>query len=157
MVHLLSWYSEAYANNQFRALQQFFRWLADEEDLPDPMARLRAPKVTEKLVPVFTSGELSALEKTCQGRSFVQRRDAAIIAVPIVTGIRAGELAGIRHDAGDPRRSDLGLWSREITVRGKGGRTRIVRIGHNAARALPGTSASGPVTPRRGGRSCGWA
>ena len=34
------------------------------------------PKVTEKLIPVFTSGELSALEKACAGRSFAQRRDA---------------------------------------------------------------------------------
>jgi integrase/recombinase XerD len=42
MVHLLTRYSDAYASNQFRALQQFFRWLADEEDLPDPMVRLRA-------------------------------------------------------------------------------------------------------------------
>ena len=51
------------------------------------------------------------------------------------TGIRAGELAGIRYDA-DPRRSDVDLWRREITVRGKGGRPRVVRIGHEAARAL---------------------
>ncbi len=28
------------------------------------------------------------------------------------------------------------LWRREITVRGKGGRPRVVRIGHEAARAL---------------------
>ena len=90
LVHLLTRYSDAYASNQFRALQQFFRWLAEEEQLPDPMTRLRAPKVTEKLVPVFTSEELSALEKTCQGRSFAQRRDAAIIAVLTATGIRAG-------------------------------------------------------------------
>jgi integrase/recombinase XerD len=76
------------------------------------------------------------LEKTCLGRSFVLRRDAAIIAFLTTTGIRAGELAGIRYYAGDPRRSDLDLWSREITVRGKGGRTRIVRIGHDTARAL---------------------
>ncbi len=69
LVHLLTRYSDAYASNQFRALQQFFRWLAEEEQLPDPMTRLRAPKVSEKLVPVFTSEELSALEKTCQGRS----------------------------------------------------------------------------------------
>ena len=129
-------YSDAYASNQFRALQQFFRWLAEEEQLPDPMTRLRAPKVSEKLVPVFTSEELSALEKTCQGRSFAQRRDAAIIAVLTATGIRAGELAAIRYDPHDPRRSDLDLWRREITVRGKGGRPRVVRIGHDAARAL---------------------
>ena len=136
LVHLLTRYSDAYASNQFRALQQFFRWLAEEEQLPDPMARLRAPTVSEKLVPVFTSEELSALEKTCQGRSFAQRRDAAIIAVLTATGIRAGELAGIRYDPRDPRRSDVDLWRREITVRGKGGRPRVVRIGHEAARAV---------------------
>jgi integrase/recombinase XerD len=90
LVHLLTRYSDAYASNQFRALQQFFRWLADEEQLPDPMARLRAPKVTEKLVPVFSSEELSALEKTCQGRTFAQRRDAAIIAVLTATGMFSG-------------------------------------------------------------------
>ena len=100
------------------------------------MTRLRAPKVSEKLVPVFTSEELSALEKSCQGRTFAQRRDAAIIAVLTATGIRAGELAGIRYDACDPRRSDVDLWRREITVRGKGGRARVVRIGHEAARAV---------------------
>jgi len=63
MVCLLDRYSDAYANNQFRALQQFFRWWAEEEELPDPMTRLRAPKVTMKLVPVFTSGELAGLNR----------------------------------------------------------------------------------------------
>jgi site-specific recombinase XerD len=136
LVHLLTRDSDAYASNQFRALQQFFRWLAEEEQLPDPMTRLRAPKVSEKLVPVFTSEELSALEKSCQGRTFAQRRDAAIIAVLTATGIRAGELAGIRYDACDPRRSDVDLWRRGITVRGKGGRARVVRIGHETARTV---------------------
>ncbi len=90
LVHLLTRSSDAYASNQFRALQQFFRWLAEEEQLPDRMTQLRAPKVAEKLVPVFTSEELSALEKTCQGRSFAQRRDAAIIAVLTATGPFSG-------------------------------------------------------------------
>ena len=109
LVHLLSRYSGAYASNQFRALPQFFRWLADEEELPDPMAGLRAPKVTEKLVPVFTSEDLSALAKVYKGRSFGQRGDAAIIAVLIATGIRAAELARIRYDPQDPRCSDVDL------------------------------------------------
>ena len=136
MVHLLTRYSDAYASNQFRRCSSSSRWLAEEEQLPDPMTRLRAPKVSDKLVPVFTSEELSALGKTCQGRSFAQRRDTAIIAVLNATGIRAGELAGIRYDPDDPRRSDVDLWRREITVCGKGGRSRVVRIGHEAARAL---------------------
>jgi site-specific recombinase XerD len=43
-------------------------------------------------------------------------------------GIRLSELAGLRC-------SDVDLWQREITVRGNGGKDRIVRIGHQAARA----------------------
>jgi integrase/recombinase XerD len=136
LVWLLARYSEAYVSNQYRALQQFFKWWAAEEEFPDPMARLRPPKVTDKLIPVFTSGELSRLEKACAGRGFAQRRDAAIIAVFRATGIRLAELAGIRYDPVDPRRSDVDLWQREITVRGKGGKARIVRFGHDAARSL---------------------
>jgi integrase/recombinase XerD len=34
------------------------------------------------------------------------------------------------------RRSDLDLWRREVTVRGKGRKTRTVKIDHDAARAL---------------------
>ena len=34
MVWLLDRYSSAYASNQYRALQQFFKWLAAEDQLP---------------------------------------------------------------------------------------------------------------------------
>ena len=181
LVHLLARYSDAYASNQYRALQQFFRWPAGEEQIPDPMARLRGPKATEKLVPVFTSGELPALERACQGRAFAQRRDAAVVAVLRASGIRSGELAGIRYDPHDASRSDLDLWQRQFTVRGKGGGSRVVRIGHEAAQALDryirirskhaqarrpqlwlGVNNRGPVTANgiyqmigRRGRQCG--
>jgi site-specific recombinase XerD len=81
MVWLLGRYSPAYASNQFRALQQFFKWLAAEEEIPDPMAGLRPPRVPDKPVPVFAGQELPRLERACAGRSFQQRRDAAVIAV----------------------------------------------------------------------------
>ena len=76
--------------NQYRALQQFFKWLAAEDQLPDPMAGLRPPRVPAKLVPVFTGQELTRLQQACAGRSFAQRRDTAIIAV----------LSAHRHPAG---------------------------------------------------------
>jgi integrase/recombinase XerD len=82
------------------------------------------------------SGELSALRRACQGRSFRARRDAAMIEVLLASGIRLSELAGIRHDPSDPSRGDLRLLEREIRVRGKGGRERVVRIGFEAARSL---------------------
>jgi integrase/recombinase XerD len=133
---LLGNYSGAYARQQYRSLRQFFCWLAAEEQIPGPMARLRAPAVRDKPVPFFTSVELSKLEKACQGGTFAQRRDAAMLAVFRATGIRLAELAGIRYHPGDPGRSDLDLDRREIRVRGKGGRDRTVRIDHEAARRV---------------------
>ena len=136
VVWLLERYSAAYASNQFRALQQFFKWLAAEEEIGDPMAGLRPPHVPVKPVPVFAAADLARLERACAGRSFQQRRDAAVIAIFAATGIRLSELAGIRYDPGDPRRSDVDLWHREITVHGKGRTTRTVKISYDAARAL---------------------
>jgi len=136
MAWLLDRYSRAYASNQYRALQQFFKWLAAEDQLPDPMEGLQSPRVTDKLVPVFTGEELTRLEQACTGRSFAQRRDTAIIAVLKATGIRLAELAGLRYDSSDPRCSDIDLCQREITVRGKGGKDRIVKIGHQTARSV---------------------
>ena len=136
MAWLLGRYSDAYAYQQYRSLQQFFRWLAVEEDLPDPMAKLRPPKVSEKPVPYFTSVELSKLGRCCRGNSFEDRRDAAVLAVLLATGIRVSELAAIRYCPDDPGRSDVDLEAREIRVRGKGGRERTVRISHEAARRV---------------------
>jgi site-specific recombinase XerD len=104
MVWLLGRYSPAYASNQFRALQQFFKWLAAEEEIPDPMAGLKPPRVPDQPVPVFAGEELPRLERACVGRSFQQRRDAAVIAVFRATGMRLSELAGIGYDPDDSRR-----------------------------------------------------
>jgi len=178
---LLGRYSAAYASNQFRALQQFFKWLAAEDEIPDPMSGLKPPHVPDKPVPVFTGGELLRLERSCAGRGFQERRDTAIIAVLRAAGIRLPELAGIRYDPGDPRCSDIDLQQREITVHGKGRKTRTVKISHDAARApgryirartrhaqahrpqlWPGISNRGPMTASgiyqaitRRGRQCG--
>ena len=157
MVHLLDRYSSAYASIQFRALRQFFKWRAAEDELPDPMTRLRAPKVAVREVPVFTSAELSELDKACQGRSFAARRDAAIIAVLTATGIRLSELAGIRCHPGDPARSDLDLQAREIRIRGKGRTARTVKISHQAARSLDRYLRARAPHPQAWRPSCGSA
>jgi site-specific recombinase XerC len=136
MAWLLGPYSDAYASNQYRALQQFFKWLSTEEDIPDPMAGLYPPRIAGKLVPVFTGSQLALLERACAGRGFAHRRDAAVIAVLQASGIRLSELAGIRYDPRDPRRGDIDLWQREITVHGKGGKPRIVKISYDAARTV---------------------
>ena len=138
IVQLLDRYSSAYASIQFRVLRQFFKWRAAEEEPPDPMARLRAPKVTVTAVPVFTSVELSDLNKACQGRSFAARRDAAIIAVFTATGIR---LAGIRCHPGDP---PAATWT-----------CRAGRSGSAARAARPGPSRSATRRPAASTATCG--
>ena len=62
--------------------------------------------------------------------------DAAVLAVLLATGIRVSELAAIRYCGDDPGCSDVDLDARELRVRGKGGRDRIVKISHEAARRL---------------------
>jgi hypothetical protein len=47
MAWLLDRYSNAYASNQYRALQQFFKWLAAEDELSDPMTGLQPPRHRE--------------------------------------------------------------------------------------------------------------
>jgi integrase/recombinase XerD len=125
-------YSDSYASNQFRALQQFFKWHATEDPddpRPDPMTGLRPPKIDEKTVPVFTAAELSALLATCKGGGFQARRDCAILSLFRDTGIRLAELAGLGT-------ADVDLKRREALVTGKGGKQRIVKFGYDAARAL---------------------
>jgi site-specific recombinase XerD len=127
MSWLLGRYSDAYASNQYRALQQFFKWLSAEEDLPDPMAgctRRRSP------------ASWPACRTRARGRMFAERRDAAVIAVLTASGIRLSKLAGVCYDPYDPRRSDIDLWQREITMHGKGGKPRIVKVSYDAARAV---------------------
>ena len=85
---------------------------------------------------MFADGELLRLERACAGRGFQERRDPAVIAVFEATGIRLSELAGLRYDPDELRRSDVDLWHREITVHGKGRKTRTVKISHAAARSL---------------------
>jgi integrase/recombinase XerD len=125
-------YSDSYASNQFRALQQFFKWLATEdpdEPRPNPMANLKPPKVGDKLVPVFTVDELAALLATCKGGGLQNRRDYAVISLFRDAGIRLSELASLRLD-------DVNPASREATVTGKGNKQRIVRFTYDTARAL---------------------
>ena len=162
IVRLIAAYSDTYANNQFRALQQFFKWLSAEDPerpLPNPMAGLRPPKVDEKIVPVFTDSELAALLATCKGGGYAARRDRAMLIMFRDTGIRLSELAGLAT-------ADVRLKAREADVTGKGGKQRTVKFGYDTAQALDrylrerarhrmagrpalwlGSRSGGPMTP----------
>ena len=48
IIGILDTRSAGYASNLFRALQQFAKWYAAEEDCPNPMAGMRPPMLPER-------------------------------------------------------------------------------------------------------------
>lgn len=115
---------------RYRSLQQWFRWLAEEDEIPaNPMAGVKPPKVPEQPVPVVQLEDLRLLLKTCSGKTFADRRDSAILRLFLDSGVRLEEMAGITVD-------DLDLRGLEVTVLGKGRRERIVPFGASTAQAI---------------------
>jgi site-specific recombinase XerD len=114
----------------YRSLQQLFRWLVDDGEITrSPMERMKPPAVPEQPVDVITEDELRRLLDTARGNSFENRRDTAILRLLIDTGIRVGELAGLRD-------ADLDFDTDVAMVRGKGDRWRAVPFGAKTANAL---------------------
>jgi len=119
------------ADTWLGGLKRFSAWLSDERELPsDPLVRMPAPKLDQKVIEPLTADELKQLLKVCHGTSFRDRRDEAILRLMTETGMRANEVIGLQA-------SDLDL-SRGLVVvyRGKGGKGRIVPFGPQTATVL---------------------
>jgi site-specific recombinase XerD len=123
--------SAATALNKHKGLQQFFRWLRDDEGDIDhsPMDRVGQPKVEEKLIPVMRDSETERLLSSCKGKSFMNLRDEALIRLYYNTGARLSEVANIMID-------DLDMTTESVRYHGKGSKDRRVRFGPKTARAL---------------------
>jgi len=128
--HLISTRSAATARNRYSALRQFFAWLLNEGEVTvNPMSDMKPPEVPPKPIRVLTEDELRALLAACAGRDFVSRRDNALIRLLADTGMRRGELAGLRVE-------DVDLREQVAVVVGKGRRTRACPFGPRTAQAL---------------------
>jgi len=118
------------AHQHYRNLKVLFKWLVREGELErSPMERVDAPRTTVKIKPVIRGDDLSLLLKVCDGNSFEQRRDAAILSILIDTGVRVAGVAGMKT-------SDVALARGEIRVTLKGGDEHVVSIARKATAAL---------------------
>ena len=130
ITHLLETKSSATANNRYRALNRFFGWLLEQEYITShPMAKMKPPKMEEKIVEVVRQGDLAKLFKTVGGGEFESRRDKAILSLLLDTGMRLTELAGIRISESEEELNDLDMEYGQVRVLGKGRRHRIVGFG----------------------------
>jgi integrase/recombinase XerC len=131
--HLLATRSSSTAATRYRGLQQFFKWLEEEEEVGrSPMARMKPPSIDEKQVEVVAVDDLRALLQACKGKGFAERRDMALIRFMIDTGARLAETAGLRL-------SDVDLDRRAGAVAfvvGKGRRERALPLGRSTVRDL---------------------
>jgi site-specific recombinase XerD len=115
---------------RFRALQQFWKWLAEEGEVTEsPMRNMRVPTVPEEPVPVLSAADVSRLLATCKGRGFEDRRDAAVIWLFYDTGMRRAELANLTVD-------DLDFAHDVARVTGKGDLVRVCPFGAKTSQAL---------------------
>jgi integrase/recombinase XerC len=106
-----------------------YRWLEVEEELPNPMARMRPPIIPERPIPIVPADGLRRLLAACAGKGFEARRDTAIIMLLLDTGARRAELADLQLVHVD---LDLDV----LLVLGKGRRERALPFGHKAGEAL---------------------
>ncbi|MEU6584002.1 tyrosine-type recombinase/integrase [Nocardia sp. NPDC046763] len=122
--------SPEYARGHYRALQQFFKYLAAEDIIEaDPFDKMTLPAAPERLTPVPSDDALRALLSECSGADFDSLRDTAIIRMFTDTGCRAGELAALDID-------DLDFAENTAMVVGKGRRPRSAPFGDKTRAAL---------------------
>jgi integrase/recombinase XerC len=122
--------SAATALNKHKSLQQFFRWLLGEDEIPqDPMARIRQPKTAKKLIPVMADEDTRQVLRTCANKGFIDLRDEAIIRMLSNTGARLSEIANLGVE-------DVDLNTDVVHIHGKGAKDRRVRIGPKTGRAV---------------------
>lgn len=118
------------AATAFRFLRAFFNWCVEEELITkSPMIGLQPPSVPESPPAVLTDAQIKALIKACDGRTFLHRRDMALIRLLLDTGMRRGEIAGLKIE-------DVDFEQQVAWVTGKGGRPRACAFGHKTSQAL---------------------
>ena len=137
--HVESWFAvrrakvaPATLSVEFRALAVFWKWALEEDEIErSPMERMKAPRVPDKPVPIVSDSQIRKLLKTADASDFVSRRDRAIMLLFYDTGMRLGELVGLRVGDVDYKAAACTAY-----VTGKAGHQRVVRFGRDTAMAL---------------------
>jgi integrase/recombinase XerD len=110
------------------ALKVFFRFLKKEKIVAmDPFVHLEMPRIAELLPEVLNLEEVDLLLHAPDQESAQGLRDRAILAVLYASGLRVSELCGLDIHSID---------NKEIRVKGKGGKERIIPIALKAIEAV---------------------
>ena len=104
-----------------RGMRRFWKFLAEEGEISENVAlRVPAPKLDVKIVEALSPEQIALLFRVCKrDKSTLGKRDEAIIAALLDTGLRAAELLSLTVEGVD--------WKeRRALILGKGARERLV-------------------------------
>ena len=103
--------------------------MSEVEVRESPMARMTPPIVPEEPPPILRPEQIKAILDACAGTDFEARRDTALVRMLLDTGMRRGEIAGLRL-------ADVDLEEGVAIVLGKGRRPRACPFGSRTAQAV---------------------
>ena len=110
------------------ALRAFLKYLARQEVKSMAPERIELAKVSERSLDLITHEELEKLLNSPKGADLKDLRDKAILELLFSTGLRVAELCSLT--------SDINLNSDELSIRGKGGKVRVVFISDIAKKSV---------------------
>jgi site-specific recombinase XerD len=110
------------------ALRAFLKYLARQGIQSLPAERIELAKTPERNLDLITSSELQRLLDAPDGADLKSLRDRAILELLFSTGLRVSELCSLT--------SDLDITQDEFSIRGKGGKVRVVFISDRAREKL---------------------
>jgi site-specific recombinase XerD len=110
------------------ALRVFLKYLARRGLKTLPADRIELAKIPERTIDLITPAELLRLLDAPDGSDMKSLRDKAILEFLFSTGLRVGEICSLSREI-NPN-------SEELSVRGKGGKVRVVFISERARTAL---------------------
>ncbi len=110
------------------ALRSFLKFLVRRGQVTLPPEQIELAKVPERSLDLISGGELERLLAAPTGDDLKALRDKAILELLFSTGLRVSELCSL------PR--DIDLSSSEMSIRGKGGKVRVVFLSDEAISAV---------------------
>lgn len=112
------------------ALRNFLKYLAKQGVAAVGPEFIELPRIAARQIETPEYEDMERILAAPHGNSLASLRDRALLELLFSTGLRVAELCSLDRDV-DVRRG-------EVTVRGKGGKLRVVFVSGRAQRALAG-------------------
>ena len=109
------------------ALRAFLKYLARQEVKSLPAERIELAKTSERSLDLITPQELTRILASPKNSDLKDLRDKAVLELLFSTGLRVSELVSLT--------SDINLNTDELSIRGKGGKVRVVFLSDEAKKA----------------------